>query len=283
MIEDFTEEDMPDYVDDEKISDSYSQTDSQLSEEEKKFERELDSKFSSNMKRMAGYKNFINYIATLPEAERERIKDVINDYRVAGNSTKEALLVLNHALPFAVGEYFELMTYAGEKIAEDVVQQLQVALGSSEFFLQALKEQSDLVLARTDGFAESLTLASETALQEIESQGKDNLAKFAIAKQNLESVKLQNLKDIEVAKLEALKALEKAVAEIEAEKKGEANTERLKARNIVLKEFSGAIEKETVKAFKKVQARMNIQIFAFNVGSVVVGMTIFTLFSKLFH
>lgn len=283
MIEDFMEEEMPDYSDNEKISDNFSEIDNEMSEQEKLFEKELDSKFSSNMKRMAGYKNFINYIATLPESERERIKDVINDYRVAGNSTKEALLVLNHALPFAVGEYFELMSFAGEKITEDVVRQIQVALGNSEYFLYSLKQQSDLLLERADNFAESLTLASETALQEIESSGKDNLAKFAIAKQNLEAVKFQNLKDIEVAKVEALKALEKAVAEIDTQKKGEANTERLKARNIVLKEFAGALEKESAKAFKKIQTSMNAKIFAFNVGSVVVGLGIFTLLSKAFH
>lgn len=242
----------------------------QDSNEMHEMKRWFKSKASPVFKNMNGIGRFIDFISSLPLDERSALREMLED-RILGNPTLEVQFMLTYAMPFALSEYYDGMSLISEEINE---------------INRSVNEEAirNIVLLRSEqkNFASAVTKGTQVAIREIEEAGvrqvSVNDAQLARHEKALEAYANKAQADIEAI----AKKFEQEIASRRLNLDTEIEAEKTKARNMVYKEISSKVESVAEKAFGKVQDKYNMRNALYNAGAVIVGMTVFSLLTKLF-
>lgn len=231
--------------------------------------RWFKSKASPVFKNMNGVGRFIDFISGLPQEERSALREMLED-RILGNPTLEVQFMLTYAMQFALSEYYDGMSLISQEINE-------VNRSVNE---EAIR---NIMLLRSEqkNFATAVTKGTQVAIREIEEAGarqvSANEAQLATHEKSLDAFAKKAEAEIEAI----AKKFEQEVASRKLNLDAEIEAEKMKARNMVYKEISSKVESVAEKAFGKVQDKYNMRNAFYNAGAVVVGMVIFTIFSKI--
>ena len=243
-----------------------------FSEERK---QEIEGQFVSMMaKNSPIYYRFHKYVNGLPDDERETWLDLIEEQAISGNKSKEAMFILDHSAPFAVAEMYEMMEVMIQMSAEDFKIRMQQIMAPVEKFI--VRFMKDIVVISDT--VDEISAKMESQLEFYE-QAIDSLTQTAILehKTTLEKGK-QELESIG-ARVEAQAQAKRVDADISH--KQQMDKEAVQLRNKVVDIFRNEIRDEAQKAFAKSRKEIG-WVDCLKVGvSVVIGMTVFTIISKL--
>lgn len=234
------------------------------------FKRWFKSKASPTFKNLSGIGRFIDFISNLPPEERSAIREMLED-RILGNPSLEITFMLSYGMPFALSEYYDGMSLISEEINE---------------INRSVNEEAirNIMLLRSEqkNFASAVTKGTQVAIREIEEAGvrqvSANDAQLARHEKSLEAYASKAQADIEAI----AKKFEQEVASRKLNLDAEIEAEKTKARNMVYKEISSKVESVADKAFGKVHDKYSMKHALYNAGAVIVGMTVFSLLTKLF-
>jgi len=234
------------------------------------FKRWFKSKASSTFKNLNGIGRFIDFISNLPPEERSSIREMLED-RILGNPSLEITFMLSYGMPFALSEYWDGMSLMSDELNE---------------LNRSVSEEAvrNIMLLRSEqkNFASAVNKGTQVALKEIEEaarrQAVDNDVQFQKHEKSLEAFASKVQCDIEAI----AKRFEQDIAQRKLNIESEIEAEKTKARNTVYKQISSKVEAVADKAFGKVHDKYTVKHAMYNAGAVVVGMTIFTIFSKIF-
>ena len=243
-----------------------------FSEERK---QEIEGQFVSMMaKNSPIYYRFHKYVNGLPDDERETWLDLIEEQAISGNKSKEAMFILDHSAPFAVAEMYEMMEVMIQMSAEDFKIRMQQIMAPVEKLI--VRFMKDIVVISET--VDEISAKMESQLKFYE-QAIDSLTQTAILeyKTTLEKGK-QELESIG-ARVEAEAQAKRVDADISH--KQQMDKEAVQLRNKVVDIFRNEIRDEAQKAFAKSRKEIG-WVDCLKVGvSVVIGMTVFTIISKL--
>lgn len=234
------------------------------------FKRWFKGKASATFKGLHGVSRFIDFISNLPAEERNAIREILED-KILGNPSLEVTFMLSYGMPFALSEYWDGMNLMSEELNE-------VNRSVNE---EALR---NIMLLRSEQktFAVAVNRGTQAAITEIEEAGRrqaeNNEAQLKRHEKTLEAFAIKAQSDAEAI----AKRFEQEFASRRLNLDTEVEAEKTKARNTVYKEISSKVESVAEKAFGKVHAKYTVKHAMYNAGAVIVGMTVFSLISKLF-